>query len=141
MRSVLTLILLSWLSVSAATVGDATIADLLAGQWIGETPQGSSTSIYFEDGRFVVDAIVMKDEPVPLSIRVEGQWQLKGRILTLEITRTTDALLAPIGVVSRDTVLCIDSGVAVFQRSTGETYLRTKVAKDNKLALRSPIGC
>jgi hypothetical protein len=109
---------------------DAEATKLLVGTWVVPREQYTATS---KDGGFTFRADstfssygVFRIRDQDLRIEVEGKWNIKDGVLIEELTKSSQPQMAPVGDLTRDTLLTVTDKEYSFRTERGveHTYVR-----------------
>lgn len=111
---------------------DGEIGRRLIGAWTtcltsGDEVKADGTIRYAADGTFVAEGKVDLGDGVPVAVRVEGNWVVKGGAVKATVTKSSHPGLAPVGAAATETVVSIDDRVLRVKRGTGKERERTRV--------------
>lgn len=108
-------------SVVAAPPTDTEAARLLAGTWVATDKPGVSdaTMIFRPDGTFLTHA-TLNIPGGPIKFQAEGKWRMEGGVLIEELTRSSHPNLAPVGLLTRDTLTSVTADEYRYRTERGE---------------------
>jgi len=115
MRQILAFIFGIVLSLPSLAIDlpDSRIRQRLVGQWSdviqGDAVTVKSTDTYVSDGTFAVEGEIHPKDGTPFTVKVDGHWEVKNGVVISTVTRSSDVSLVPVGTITRDRVLLINS--------------------------------
>jgi len=118
------------LQLFAAPPPDAEVSRLLVGSWVVPREQYTATSkdggfTFISDGTFSSYGVFhVRDQDI--RIEVEGKWSIKDGVLIEELTKSSQPQMAPVGTLTRDTLLAVTDKEYRFRTDRGveHTYVR-----------------
>jgi hypothetical protein len=128
----LALALLLAVTSFADSISDRDLQLALVGSWV--TPPDSGPEVMFPsrqvfngDGTTQVFIYTTAECRVPAAL-IEGRWWIKNKVLSTEVTGTTDPRLIPIGEVQRVLIVAVEQDKVVFN-ADDQLHVREKSDK------------
>jgi hypothetical protein len=131
-RILITLVLVALVvsQLDAALPPDPEATKLLTGNWVVPIEEYTATIkdggfTFRPDGTFSSFG-VFRVHDQDMRIEVEGKWSIKNGVLIEELTKSNQPQMAPVGTLTRDTLLEITDRQYRFRTETGvdHTYFR-----------------
>ena len=125
------------LSATAAPPPDAEAAKLLVGSWVLSPGRNSAivkdAGFTFRSGRMFTSYAVLHIQDEDVRVEVEGKWSVKDSLLIEELTKSNHPEVAPVGLVTRDTLLAVTEKE---YRSRTESGAEERYVRRGDLAMR-----
>jgi len=117
----------------ADSVLDRNLQTALVGSWVTPPDSGSpevmfpSRQVFNQDGTTQVFIYTTAECRVPAAL-IEGRWWVKDKVLSTEVTGTSDPRLIPVGEVQRVLIVAVEQDQVVFD-ADDQLHVRAKSDK------------